>query len=92
MEQNKSAILQMLMGERGNFECIRFSEEYRKARKKSLDKLLEFEKQLKKYPQIFELYKEAQTAADLEYVTYAEELYKEAFSFGLAIGQEVFNR
>ena len=46
MEQNKSAILQMLMGERGNFECIRFSEEYRKARKKSLDKLLEFEKQL----------------------------------------------
>ena len=53
MEQNKSAILQMLMGERGNFECIRFSEEYRKTRKKSLDKLLEFEKQLKEYPQNF---------------------------------------
>ena len=54
MEQNKSAILQMLMGERGNFECIRFSEEYRKTRKKSLDKLLEFEKQLKEWTEEWE--------------------------------------
>ena len=91
MEQNKSAIMQMLMGTRGNLECFRPSEEYRKAQQKVLDKIIEFKKKLKEYPQILELYKEVQQASDIEYVMYSEEVYKEAFAFGLAMGQEIFD-
>lgn len=91
MKQNKSAIIQMLMGARGNLESLRPSEEYRKAQRKVLDKTIEFEKRLKEYPQILELYNEVQQASDIEYAIYSNEVYKEAFSFGLAIGQEVFD-
>ncbi|MDE6757944.1 MAG: hypothetical protein K2J89_01540 [Clostridia bacterium] len=93
MEHYKSsAIMQMLIGARGNLESIRLSEKHQKAQRKSLDKIIELEKQLKKYPQILELYKEVQEASNLEYLLYSEEVYKEAFAFGLAIGQEVFSK
>ncbi len=82
----------MLTSARGNFDCIRPGEECRKAQEKALDKIIEFEKELKKYPQLFELYKEMQEASEIENVIYSEEVYKEAFSFGLAIGQEVFSK
>ena len=41
---NKSAIYQMLMGKRGNYECMRTSEEYRKAQSKFIDKYEELQK------------------------------------------------
>ena len=92
MKQNKSAIMQMLMGARGNLESLRPSEEYLRAQSEFVEKTIEFEKQLKKHPQILALYKEVQQASDAEYAIYSDEVYKEAFAFGLAIGQEVFSK
>ena len=92
MEQEKSAIYQMLMGKRGNFECIKMTEAYRKAQSEFVDKFEEMQKQLQKYPKLLALFNEVMEAHDIENVTYADEVYIEAFSFGLAMGQEVFSK
>ena len=92
MEQEKSAIMQMLLGNRGNFECMQLSEEYRKAQAKFIDKYKELQKQLEKYPELLALFNEMMEANEEEDCIYADDVYKEAFSFGLAIGQEVFSK
>lgn len=92
MEQEKSAIMQMLMGKRGNFECMRMSEEYRKAHGTFFDKYKELQKQLEKYPKLLALFNEMMEANDEENSIFADDVYKEAFSFGLAMGQEVFSK
>ena len=93
MKQNNSAIMQMMLGNRGNLESVRRSNEWKEACKLSLKKLEEFEKQLKDCaPHLYALYEELHEAeADLNAI-FIEDVYKEAFAFGLAIGQEVFDR
>ena len=92
MDNKKSAIYQMLMGKRGNFECIHTSEEYRKAQSNFVDKFEEMQKLLQNYPKLLSLFNEVMEAHDIENAVYADDVYKEAFSFGLAIGQEVFTK
>ena len=92
MEQEKSAIYQMLYGKRGNFECMRTSEQYRKAQHKFVDKYEKFKEQLKKDPKLLAMFDEVMDAHDEENAIYSEDVYKEAFSFGLAMGQEVFSK
>ena len=92
MKQKNSAIEQMILGNRGNMESLRRSEEWKESLKIFLKKLNEFEKQLKDCaPQICAMYEEMKDAeADLN-ARFIEDVYKEAFAFGLAIGQEVFD-
>ena len=92
MDNEKSAIYQMIMGKRGNFECMLTSEEYRKAQSKFVDKYNEMQKLLQDYPILLALFNEVMEARDIENAAYAEDVYKEAFSFGLTIGHEVFSR
>ena len=92
MAQEKSAIYQMFMGKRGNYECMHTSEEYRNALSKFVDKYEELEKQLHKYPKLLALFNEMMEASDEENSIFANDVYIEAFSFGLAIGQEVFSK
>ena len=92
MEQEKSAIMQMLMGKRGNLEFLKMTEEYREAQDKFVDKIEEMKKELEKHPKLLALFNELLEASNRENAIYADEVYKEAFSFGLAMGQEVFSK
>ena len=92
MEQEKSAIFQMLMGKRGNFDFLPMSEEYREAQDKYVDKIEEMKKELQKHPKLLALFDELLEASDRENAIFADDVYIEAFSFGLAMGQEVFSK
>ena len=88
MNPTNSAILQMARGERGNIDNIEFSDEYKEAKKVSMHAQSEFIQKLDKYPQLKTLYFEMEKAMGIEYALHIEEVYKEAFSFGLSLGQE----
>ena len=91
MKQKNSAIEQMMLGNRGSLERIRRSKEWKEALKVSAEKYNAFESQLKDYPQLLTLFNELQEAEMAENAIHIEDVYKEAFAFGLAIGQEVFD-
>lgn len=92
MKQKNSTILEILNGNRGKFENIPKSEEYHDALSKLVEKIEEFENQLKDYPKLLEAHNEVMEASDLECAIFADDVYLEAFSIGLAIGQEVFGK
>ena len=89
MEQNKSAIVQMIMGERGNFNYLKTSDEYRKALDILIEKMQKLTTQLEKYPNLLALYKEVEEAFENENAIYVVDVYREAFAFGLAMGMEI---
>lgn len=89
MRTTNSAIMQMIRGERGTLENIKYSDEYENAKELSIQAQSEFIKKLEDYPKLKPLYFEMEKAIGLEYALHLEEVYKEAFSFGLTIGQEV---
>ena len=91
MKKDNSVITQMILGNRGSIENMRRSNEWREALKVSAKKLDEFEKQLKLYPELLALYNEFQDAEGIAEAILIEDVYKEAFTFGLAMGQEVFD-
>ena len=91
MKQKNSAIEQMMLGNRGSLECIPRSKEWKDALKVSVEKYNALESQLKDYPQLLTLFNELQEAEMAENAIHIEDVYKEAFAFGLAIGQEVFD-
>ena len=62
MKKQNSAIMQMMLGNRGNIESVPKSDEWLEALKISRQKNKEFERQLKDYPQIFALYQEFEEA------------------------------
>lgn len=92
MKKNNSAIIQMLMGERGNINRLPFGEEYGKALNALVDKIEELKKQLKDSPKLLKLFEEVLDASGLENTIHVEEVFREAFAFGLAMGQEVFDK
>lgn len=87
--QKKSAILQMLFGERGNIDNIPQSEKYKNALSILCDKEKQLLKHLGKHPNLLTLYKEYEEALAIENAQLELDIYREAFSFGLAIGLEV---
>ena len=89
MEQNKSAITQMMMGERGNLNNIKMSEEYCQALDLLVQKLQDFLSKLEKYPKLLALYKEVEKAFENENAIGTVDVYREAFAFGLAMGLEI---
>ncbi len=90
MQLKDSIIWQMSNGLRGHFEDIPLSEDYQKAKQETVEKMEALEEKLKKYPELYTLYKEVLDATDNEYFIYADDVYREAFALGLAIGREVF--
>ena len=90
MKQKDSAILQIL--NYGKFENIPKSDEYHDALCELIDKIEKFENQLKDYPNLLKTFKEVMNASDYENAVYSDDVYIQAFSFGLAIGQEVFSK
>ena len=92
MKQKNSAILKMLTGELHRCKQISTSDEYCEALDLHIKKSKELKAQLKKYPQILSLYKEVEETFLNHSAIYADDVYIEAFSYGLAIGQEVFGK
>ena len=91
MKQKDSAILKLLNGlEQDELEIL--SDEYYKALKVYKQKNYEFESKIKKYPNLIKLHREVLDAIQHENVIYADDMYKHAFSIGLAVGQEVFGK
>lgn len=91
MKQKYSPIMQMLLGNRGNLEAITYSDEYRKQLSILVDKLKEFQEKIKDNAELLKAFDEFIDAAFDESALHADECYREGFSFGLAIGQEVFD-
>ncbi|MDE6275202.1 MAG: hypothetical protein K2M75_01545 [Clostridia bacterium] len=90
MKQNNSAIMQMMMGERGNLDEFHSSDEYKKAFDDLFDKIEEFQKHIADNPKLLKEFIQLQDAHLHETVLYAYDVYREAFAFGLAMVQEVF--
>ena len=91
MKQNNSAIMQMLLGNRGSHETMTFSDEYRKVLSALVDKQKEFQEKIKDNPELLKAFDEFMDCAWDENALHADECYREGFAFGLAIGQEVFD-
>ncbi|MDE5756421.1 MAG: hypothetical protein K2I23_04955 [Clostridia bacterium] len=91
MKKHNSAIMQMMMGQRGNFDELKLSDEYKKATHDLVDKIEEFQKQIADNPKLLEMFNELQNAHVSENTIFANDVYREAFAFGLAMGQEVFD-
>ena len=92
MKQNNSAIMQMLMGNKGNIDSLSFSEEYRDSLSIAVKKLEVFQEKIKDAPELLKAFGEYVEAIENENAQYAHETYREGFAFGLAIGQEVFSK
>ena len=92
MKQKNSAILKMLNGELSEMERFCLSEEYYNATDAYIEKSKELETQLKKHPQLLALFKEVENNFLEQSSIYADDIYIQAFSYGLAIGQEVFGK
>ena len=91
MKTKKSPILQMLMGEKGNFDTISVSDDYKDAQTIAVKKIEDFKKQLEDFPKLLKQFDDLLDAYDNENAIYASDVYKEAFAFGLAMGQEIFD-
>ncbi|MDE7191624.1 MAG: hypothetical protein K2O35_04090 [Clostridia bacterium] len=88
MNTTNSAIMQMIRGERGTLESINYSDEYEKAKELSIQAQAEFIKKIEDNPTLRKQYFEMEKAIGVEYTLHLEEIYKEAFYFGLSIGLE----
>ena len=86
--KNKSAIMQMYFGKRGNTETIPMSDEYKTVLSKLVTLDEEMTKKLKENSELLELYKKIiEVEMELEAETSDTHFY-EGFSFGLLIGVE----
>ena len=92
MKEKNSAITQMLTGERGTFERIPRSDDYNKASNDLIKKIEDFKIQIANNTQLLKKFDELQEASEKANAVSANEIYKEDFSFGLAMGQEVFDK
>ena len=91
MKKHNSAIMQMMMGQRGNMETITYSEEYHNLLSIAVKKQEAFQEKIKDKPELLKAFDEYIEAAERENAVYADESYQEGFAFGLAMGQEVFD-
>ena len=91
MKKHNSAIMQMMMGERGNLDEFHSSDEYKKTLDDLVKKIEEFQKQIADNPKLLEMFNELQDAHINENTIFANDVYREGFAFGLAMGQEVFD-
>lgn len=87
--KNKSAILQMFFGKRGNCDSIPCGEEYCELLDERIEKENELEKKLQNSPELLNLYKEAIGKIDSFHITTAADYYKEGFCFGVLLGMEI---
>ncbi len=91
MKKHNSAIMQMMMGHRGNYDELKLSDEYKKATRDLVNKIEEFQKQIADKPKLLEMFNELQDAHVNENTIFANDVYREGFAFGLAMGQEIFD-
>ena len=91
MKQKNSAIMQMMMGKRGNLDNHNSSDEYKKTLDDLDDKIRDFQKQIADNPKLLQQFNELQDLHLRETILYGYDAYREAFAFGLAMGQEIFD-
>ena len=91
MKKQNSAIMQMLLGKRGNVESVTYSEEYHKLLCIAVEKQEALQEKIKDNPELLKAFDEYMEAIENENTLYADESYREGFAFGLAMGQEVFD-
>lgn len=91
MKKHNSAIMQMIMGKRGNLDASNSSDEYKKTFDDLIDKIEDFQKQIADNPKLLQQFNELQDLHLHETVLYGYDIYREAFAFGLAMGQEIFD-
>ena len=91
MKKHNSAIMQMMMRCRGNYDELKLSDEYNKVSRDLTNRIEEFQKLIADNPKLLKMFNELQDAHINECAIYANEVYREAFAFGLAMGQEVFD-
>lgn len=84
--KEKSAIRQMLYGQRGNFQLIELTTEYKELKKKYCEIEDEFESKLKEMPELYALYLKVCDANDDKNSEIENTYYAEGFRFGLLIG------
>ena len=86
--KNKSAILQMLYGQRGDSDKIKMNtqcEEYLSVADECMDSIKE---KLKSMPEVWELFLKYREYMDLIHIEEVDAHYLEGFKFGLLIGVE----
>lgn len=88
----KSPIMQMYYGERGLYELINISHEYKELSAKFVDLEEELSEKLRPTPELLELFNKAiDTAMDM-HCQYAADRYLEGFRFGALIGIDIMTR
>lgn len=88
MEKQKSAILQIFYGQRGDSDKIKCPPEYEECIHKAIEcnkKLLE---KLKDIPEALQLFSQFNDWTDRAYALEVDAYYLEGFKFGLLIGVE----
>ena len=88
MEKQKSAILQMFYGERGDGEKLKCSAEYREYLHKAGEYGQKLYEKIKDNQEILELFKQYDEWTDKAYAVEIDAYYQEGFKFGLLIGVE----
>ena len=84
-----SAIVEMYRGNRGDSQRIKYGEEYWKCLHEYCDLAEKFRDELKKYPELLELWEKCEWASNEVNACGEEEQYREGFQFGLLMGLEV---
>ncbi|MDE6474879.1 MAG: hypothetical protein K2L70_07265 [Clostridia bacterium] len=93
MKQSDSAILKLLNTlNQEELEKTYLSDEYYEALNKYTEKNQLFENKIKNDLKLLELHRDVLDTLQYENVVYANDMFKAAFTIGLAIGQEVFGK
>ncbi|MBQ9117951.1 MAG: hypothetical protein IJY11_01975 [Clostridia bacterium] len=85
----KSAIKQMLYGERGGFEDVPVSEEYRRIQSELVDCDDLMHAELSRHPKLLQLYEKTCRAFEAENVEACDCHYQEGFRFGFLLALDV---
>ena len=85
----KSAILQMFYGERGDSQVVPMSDSVQKAAERLADWDDELSAKLKDFPEALSLYKKVCEAFDDEHVEAIDCYYREGFRFGFLMALDV---
>lgn len=88
MKKQKSAILQIFYGQRGDSEKVKCAPEYDEYLNRANDYNIKLCEKLKDMPEVLELFTQFNDWTDRAYALEVDAYYLEGFKFGLLIGVE----